>query len=63
MTMHGVIFVTSLLWLTTVICVVYSVAQAPSAPVRSIARQSLRRMAKLGGVLVGLGIAVHFLSQ
>jgi hypothetical protein len=63
MTSHGVIFMASLIWLVVLVCVVYSLSQAPEAPFRAVARQSLRRMGKLGGVLTVLAVTVLFLSR
>lgn len=60
--MIGVLYLVSAMFLTVVVAVVYSAAQEAFAPPERIARQALRRMAKLAGVLAGLALVVFFLS-
>lgn len=49
--------------LTAVVASVYSAAQEAHLPVRVMARNALRRAAKLMGVLAVLALAVFFLMQ
>ncbi len=59
----GIIYVLSLVGLTLVVASVYSAAQEAFAPLRVLARQTLRRSLKLLGVLGILAVMVHFFSR
>jgi hypothetical protein len=59
----GFLFLSSLLYLTAVVVAVYSVAQEPFAPVKHLARQAVRRAAKLLSVVAALMVVVFFLSR
>lgn len=59
----GWIYLTSMLATAVIVAVVYSAAQEANLPPMAVALQSLRRLAKLLGVLIGLGILVFILSK
>lgn len=59
----GIVFVSSMLALTIVVASVYSAAQDAHLPLSGIARQTLRRSAKLLGVLLAIVVVVFFLSR
>lgn len=61
--MSGALYIGSLFFLSAVVTVVYSAAQDAYLPLRGVARQTLRRAAKLLGVLAVLAIVVHVLSR
>jgi hypothetical protein len=52
-----------MLALTIVVASVYSAAQDAHLPLSGIARQTLRRSAKLLGVLLAIVVVVFFLSR
>lgn len=58
----GIVHVVSLFVLTFVVASVYSLAHEADAPVRHVARQTLRRAGKLLAVLAVLAVTVHFLG-
>jgi hypothetical protein len=59
----GWIYLLSMLATAIIVAVIYSAAQEANLPPAGVARQSLRRLAKLLGVLVGLGVMVYILSK
>ncbi len=59
----GVLYLLSVVLLSALVAVVYSAAQDAFAPPSVVTRQALRRGSKLGGVLAGLAILIHFLSK
>jgi hypothetical protein len=59
----GAIYLLSMLATAVIVAVVYSAAQEAHLPFAGVARQSLRRLAKLLGVLAGLAVMVYILSK
>lgn len=63
MNMLGALYPLSIVVLSLVVAVVYSVAQEPFVPMQDLKRQTLVRTGKLAGVLVVLIVLVYFLSR
>ncbi|MGI8907610.1 MAG: hypothetical protein ACR2IE_14095 [Candidatus Sumerlaeaceae bacterium] len=59
----GWIYLTSMIGTAIVVAVVYSAAQEAHLPPLGVLRQSLRRFAKLTGVLVVLAVLVYILGK
>lgn len=62
-TQIGILYLASVVLLSVLVAVVYSAAQDAFAPPSVVTQQALRRGSKLGGVLAGLAIIIHFLSK
>ncbi len=59
----GFLYTMSVILLSVVVAVVYSVAQEAFAPPKAVAKQAVRRGAKLAAVLAGLALLVQILSR
>lgn len=59
----GIAYAVSMVLLTIVLSVVYSICMEAFAPLARIVRQSLRRAGKLGGILAVLAAVVYLLSR
>ena len=59
----GMIYLLSMLATAVIVAVVYSAAQEAHLGFGGVARQSLRRLGKLLGVLAGLAVMVYILSK
>ncbi len=59
----GILYTVSVLLLSAVVAVVYSAAQEAFAPPEAVAKQAVRRGAKLAAVLAGLALLVQILSR
>jgi len=58
----GILYLTSLIFLTVVVCSVYTLAAEVKVESSVIVRSMVKRIARLAGVLAALAVVVYFLS-
>lgn len=56
----GVLFLSSLIFLGVVVCVVYTLAMEVRAPANQMFRSVIHRLVRLFGVLAALAVVVYF---